>query len=107
MLGELGVSHTRLVMPTRENCQRLEGLLEATTALVETKKLVDKIDQEIKTAQERIGQGSAEGDADGERERDVDGMDVDEDGEGSPEGGRAQSVASTRSARNKKTVGDS
>ena len=94
VLGELGVSSTRLVMPTRDNCQKLEALLEAATALVETKKQVDKIDQEIRLAQERLGQGSAEGDADGDAEEDT--MDVDEPTE---EDGRAQSVVSVRSAR--------
>lgn len=94
VLGELGVSSTRLVMPTKDNCQKLEALLEAATALVETKKQVDKIDQEIRLAQERLGQGSAEGDADGDAEEDT--MDVDEPAE---EEGRAQSVVSARSAR--------
>ncbi|GJE84587.1 SWR1-complex protein [Phanerochaete sordida] len=94
VLGELGVSSTRLVMPTKDNCQKLEALLEAATALVETKKQVDKIDQEIRLAQERLGQGSAEGDADGEAEDDT--MDVDEPAE---EGGRSQSVVSARSVR--------
>lgn len=94
VLGELGVSSTRLVMPTKDNCQKLEALLEAATALVETKKQVDKIDQEIRLAQERLGQGSAEGDADADAEDDT--MDVDEPVE---EGGRAQSVLSARSVR--------
>lgn len=107
VLGELGISHTRLVMPTRDNSQRLESLLDAATALVETKKQVDRIEQEIKMAQERLGQGDADEDADGEGEGDADVMDVDEDGEGSPEDGRAQSVASTRSVRARKLVGDS
>ena len=73
---------------------------------VETKKQVDRIEQEIKMAQERLGQGSAEGDADGEADGEADGMDVDEDGDGSPEDGRAQSVVSTRSSRARKMVGD-
>lgn len=94
-------------MPTRDNSQRLESLLDAATALVETKKQVDRIEQEIKMAQERLGQGDADEDADGEGEGDADVMDVDEDGEGSPEDGRAQSVASTRSVRARKLVGDS
>ena len=90
-------------MPTRENCQRLELLLDAATALVETKKQVDRIDQEIRLAQERLGQGSAEGDAeDGEGEDDA--MDVDEQ-EQEQEDGRAQSVLSTRSGRARKQVG--
>lgn len=101
VLGELGVSHTRLVMPTKDNCVRLESLLEATTALVETKRQVDRIEQEIRVAQERLGQGSAEGDAEGDDADDA--MDVDEQGE---DEGRAESVVSTRSGRARKQVGD-
>lgn len=105
-MGELGVSHTRLVMPTKENSAKLESLLEAAGTLVETKKQVDRIEQEIKVAMERLGKSSEGGDED-------DGMDVDDndndgngggegdgDGEGEPNGdGRAQSVVSTRSGR--------
>ncbi|KAI0796325.1 hypothetical protein BC629DRAFT_1504858 [Irpex lacteus] len=106
IMGELGVSHTRLVMPTKENSAKLESLLEAAGTLVETKKQVDRIEQEIKVAMERLGKSSEGGDED-------DGMDVDEndgdgngggdgdgDAEGEPNGdGRAQSVVSTRSGR--------
>ncbi|KAI0690396.1 hypothetical protein BC835DRAFT_1364881 [Cytidiella melzeri] len=94
IMGELGVSHTRLVMPTRENCAQLESLLDAAGALVETKKHVDRIEQEIRVAQERLGKSSEGGDDEA--------MDVDEnDGEGGEpnEEGRAQSVVSTRSGR--------
>ncbi|KAI0089333.1 hypothetical protein BDY19DRAFT_945299 [Irpex rosettiformis] len=96
IMGELGVSHTRLVMPTRENSAQLESLLEAAGALVETKKQVDRIEQEIRIAQERLGKSSEGGDDEA--------MDVDEnDGEGEAnEDGRAQSVVSTRSSRPRK-----
>lgn len=117
-MGELGVSHTRLVMPTRDNCAQLESLLEAAGALVETKKQVDRIEQEIRVLQERLGKAS-EGEGEGEGEGgDEEAMDVDEgeadgeadaeaDGEADGEGeaadaseeARAQSIVSTRSGR--------
>lgn len=107
-MTELGVTHTRLVMPTKDNCAQLESLLEAASALMETKKQVDRIEQEIRVLQERLGKSSEGGDEEA--------MDVDEnegegeaDGEGEGEGegecgeaneeGRAQSVVSTPSAK--------
>ncbi|KAG9317493.1 hypothetical protein JVU11DRAFT_1696 [Chiua virens] len=54
-LTELGITHSRLVMPTRENCARLESLIDATTALIETKKVMDKVDQEIRVLKARLG----------------------------------------------------
>ncbi|OCH94301.1 hypothetical protein OBBRIDRAFT_747979 [Obba rivulosa] len=105
VLGELGISHTRLVMPTRENCAQLEFLLEAGAALVETKKSVDKIEQDIRIAKARLDNRQSE-DADGEGTGDAapTPMDVDEvnDADADAEGevdGRAQSVMSTRSTR--------
>lgn len=84
-------------MPTRENCAQLDNLLEAASALVETKKQVDRIEQEIRVMQERLGRSSEGGDEEA--------MDVDEnEGEGGEanEDGRAQSVVSTRSGRSSK-----
>jgi len=114
-MAELGIPHVRLVMPTRENCAQLESLLDATSALVETKKVVDRVDQEIRILKARLGRKASEGGADAEADPDADGdadadgetntgtgtgaatpMNVD-DGEGDP--GRAQSVVSTRSGR--------
>lgn len=108
-LAELGISHSRLVMPTRENCAHLESLLEATTALVETKRVADKVDYDIQVLKDRLGRRASQG-ADGEsHENSGNGstMDVDETerAEGEIEGdGRAQSVVSTRSARSRKHV---
>ena len=83
-------------MPTRENSLHLESLLEAAAVLVETKKQVDRIEQEIRIAGERLGKAS-EGD---DEAMDVDENDGDGEGEGEPgEDGRAQSVVSTRSGR--------
>ena len=114
LMTELQIQHTRLVMPTRENCAHLESLLEAAAALVETKKLVDKVDMELKVAKSRLGnasengEGSANGGGGGGKGTPGP-MDVDEDAEGEQEepidgSGRGQSVVSTRSARGRKQV---
>ncbi|KAJ7498745.1 hypothetical protein FB451DRAFT_8701 [Mycena latifolia] len=107
-LVELGVSHTRLVMPTQGNIALLEALMDATASLVETKKVVDKAEYDIQVLKARLGmQGPAKVE---EVDGTADGMDVDDgndaegevDGEGEGEDGRAQSVVSTRSARSRK-----
>jgi len=84
-LTELGINVTRLVMPTRDNVAHLDSLLEATTALVEMKKLVDKVEQDIRVAKSRLGRkGSevtdADADADADGEADAEG-EVDAEGE--------------------------
>ncbi|KAL4076153.1 hypothetical protein V8B97DRAFT_2029510 [Scleroderma yunnanense] len=105
-LAEIGVTHSRLVMPTRENCTKLESLLELTTALIETKKFVDKVDQDIRVFRARLGLRESEG-AEGGVEESTS-MDIDESKEGGDanrEGevdGRAQSVVSTKSVRGRK-----
>ncbi|KAF9453035.1 hypothetical protein P691DRAFT_659353 [Macrolepiota fuliginosa MF-IS2] len=97
-LAELGVSHTRLVMPTRDNVAQLESLLEATMALIEMKRVVDKVDYDIQVLRSRLG--LKEGQEGGEDIK-GDGMDVEEGpvDSGAGENGRAQSVVSARSAR--------
>ncbi|KXN89596.1 SWR1-complex protein 4 [Leucoagaricus sp. SymC.cos] len=93
-LAELGISHTRLVMPTRDNVAQLESLLEATMALIEMKRVVDKVDYDIRALRTQLGLKDGQDD-----EVKAEGMEVDEsviDGEA---GERAQSVASTRSGR--------
>lgn len=99
VLGELGISHTRLVMPTKENCSQLEGLIEAAISLVDTKKCVDKVEQDIRVATMRLelaNKASEEADEDGAGS--PSGMDVDEDAEGvEDDDGRAPSVVSSRS----------
>ncbi|KAL6309729.1 hypothetical protein BKA93DRAFT_723410 [Sparassis latifolia] len=105
VFAELGISHTRLVMPTRENCQQLESLIEAATALVETKKVVDKVDQDIRVMKARLANRQSEG-ADEEGGGGTP-MDVDENEGAEAEGegeDRAQSVVSTRSTRSRKQV---
>jgi DNA methyltransferase 1-associated protein 1 len=97
--SELGVSLSRLVMPTRDTLVAHEALLEAITSLVEMKKVVDRVDQEIRTAKIRLGMRESEAPAEGP-------MDVDEDGQApdTPGEGRAHSVVSTRSGRSRKQV---
>ncbi|KAL0570098.1 swr complex subunit [Marasmius crinis-equi] len=105
-LGELGIQHTRLVMPTKENCALLESLLEATTALVETKKVVDKVEYDIKVLKSQLDsreQDDAEND-NGDGAASVgDAMELD-DGElvETQKNGRGESVASARSTRSRK-----
>ncbi|KAI0732868.1 hypothetical protein C8Q72DRAFT_815288 [Fomitopsis betulina] len=106
VLGELGISHTRLVMPTCDNCVQLENLLDTATALVETKKVVDKVEQDIRIMKARLGEQEPGGE-DGAETGDAapTPMDVDDgnDVEGDPDGhGRAQSVVSTRSTRSRR-----
>ena len=107
VLGELGISHTRLVMPTRDNCAQLESLLDAATALVETKKVVDKVEQDIRIMKARLGEQDPGGREDGADTGDAapTPMDVDDgnDAEGEIDG-RAQSIVSTRSTRSRKPV---
>ncbi|KAJ7683998.1 hypothetical protein B0H17DRAFT_1204759 [Mycena rosella] len=81
-LAELGISHTRL------------ALLDASASLVETKKVVDKVEYDIQVLKSRLGM---QGPATAKVEEEADGMmDVDDgnDAEGEAEGedGRAQSV---------------
>lgn len=85
LLGELGISHVRLVMPTKENIQHLEGLLDAAGVLIDTKKAVDRIDQEIRTQKKLLGLVGENDEADGGEEEDegggeketAEGMEVD------------------------------
>lgn len=111
--SELGLSHSRLVMPTRENCAQFEALLEATTALVETKRVVDKVEYDIQVLKGQLGMRTsqpAEGEDGGEGEdagggdskTNGDSMEVDDAPENEDE--RAQSVVSTRSGRSRKHV---
>jgi len=97
---ELGIALSRLVVPTRDTLAHHEALLEAITALVEMKKVADRVDQEIRTAKIRLGMRESE--PPGEAR-----MDVDEDAQGpdTPAEGRAQSVVSTRSGRSRKQTG--
>jgi DNA methyltransferase 1-associated protein 1 len=90
-------------MPTRDTVLLLDSLVEATVALIDMKRAVDKADYDIQVLKTQLGLN--EGHA-GEEVK-TDGMEVDEsaaEGE-TGEDGRAQSVASARSSRSRKQVG--
>jgi len=102
-LSELGISHSRLVMPTRENVVQFESLLDAATALIEIKRLVDKADYDIKISRNRLEsreKSQSVGDGEPKMEND-DAMDVDyTQGEDIEEGDRrGESVVSSRSRK--------
>ncbi|KAJ7016564.1 hypothetical protein C8F04DRAFT_1342048 [Mycena alexandri] len=69
-----------------------QQLMDAKAVLVETKKVVDKVEYDIQVLKNRLGMQSA---VDG-------GDDADGDADGEGQDGRAQSVVSTRSARSRK-----
>lgn len=81
-------------MPTKENVAALESLIEAVTAMAETKRHLDKVEYDIEVAKKQL-QTRAEGGDEG----DGDGMDVDETAGTETDGneGRGQSIASARS----------
>jgi DNA methyltransferase 1-associated protein 1 len=106
VLTELGINHTRLVIPTRENCARLESLIEASAALIDTKKIVDRVEQDIRVLRVRLGRQSEGPEEDGKEgtSMEIDGAAA-VDGEGEYKvDGRAQSIVSTRSGRGRKQV---
>jgi len=111
ILAELGINHLKLVMPTKENCERLESLLDAASALVDLKRAVDRVEQEISTTRERIDSSkstsaSVAGDTAGtpmDVDQDETGTERDADGEKEDESVRAESVVSIRSARGRKS----
>jgi len=53
-LLEYGINSSRLVMPTRENLLHLESLIDATTLLLEVKRNVDRVEQEIRVMKARV-----------------------------------------------------
>lgn len=110
VVTELGVPISRgVIMPTRDTLAQYEMLIEAATALVETKKIVDRVEQEIRVARARLdmrasaSDGGVGGDGGGSGAQTP--MDVDEEpgsrsqSRGQEGGTRAQSVVSTRSGR--------
>jgi len=106
VLVELGITHTRLVMPTRENSSQLESVLDATTALIETKKLVDRVEQDIRVLKARLGireSQSIDREGKGSTPMDIDESKEDKDAEGEIEE-RAQSIVSARSGRERKQL---
>lgn len=55
VITELGITLARLVMPTRDTLAAYDSLLNAATSLVDTKKVVDTVDQEIRVTKARLG----------------------------------------------------
>jgi DNA methyltransferase 1-associated protein 1 len=103
VLIEQGINHGRLVMPTKDNCTQLETLIEAASTLLEIKKGVDRVEQDIRVLKARLisQEGYVDGDADTPME-----VDQDTPGEGEVVEERAHSVVSTRSGRGRKNVSD-
>lgn len=108
-VAELGLSSSRLVMPTRENVAQLDTTLEAMLALLETKRLVEKAEYDIQVLKKRLGlreQSTGKGTTSGTEGGDSMHIDYGGDvvGETSGENERSQSVLSVRSARSRKHV---
>lgn len=55
VITELNITLTRLVMPTRDTVAAYDSLLNAATSLVDTKKVVDTVEQEIRVTKARLG----------------------------------------------------
>ncbi|WWC92407.1 uncharacterized protein L201_007364 [Kwoniella dendrophila CBS 6074] len=49
LLNELGISAHKLVMPTRANIEMFDNLLQAAGALIDMKRQVDRVEQELRT----------------------------------------------------------
>jgi DNA methyltransferase 1-associated protein 1 len=97
VFAELGVAHGRMVMYTRENIAHFDSLLESVNNLLDLKKMVDKVEQDIRVAKGRLGIRASEAPSNEGNAMEVDA----EDGE-ADEDGRAQSVMSARSTRSRK-----
>ncbi|CAE6440573.1 unnamed protein product [Rhizoctonia solani] len=68
IIAELGLSHDRLVMPTRANVEKLEGLQQAAMGLVEVKRAHDRTKHELAVLKARLEQLQNGGDDQLERE---------------------------------------
>lgn len=75
ILDEMGVAYTKLVMPTQNNLNQLKGVFEACEALVETKRAVDRVDQEIRTLKSRLRERRAKNGTTSQDDMDIDGVD--------------------------------
>jgi DNA methyltransferase 1-associated protein 1 len=56
IIAELGLSHDRLVMPTRANIEKLEGLQSAAMGMVEVKRSLDRTKHELAVLKARLEQ---------------------------------------------------
>ncbi|KAI9064844.1 hypothetical protein FKP32DRAFT_1591067 [Trametes sanguinea] len=102
VLNEVGVVHNRLVMPTRDNIARLEAVIHDAGIVVEKKKTLDKLDQDIVTMKARLAALRGEGTEEDAGSVPQTPMEVEEGPDESVVDGRAQSVLSTKSARGRK-----
>ncbi|KAL7282633.1 LOW QUALITY PROTEIN: hypothetical protein ACG7TL_004105 [Trametes sanguinea] len=102
VLNEVGVVHNRLVMPTRDNIARLEAVIHDAGIVVEKKKTLDKLDQDIATMKARLAALRGEATEEDAGSVPQTPMEVEEGPDESVVDGRAQSVLSTKSARGRK-----
>lgn len=49
VLREMGINSQRLVMPTRDNLDMLSTVLQAASGLIDMKRQVDRVEQELRT----------------------------------------------------------
>ncbi len=75
ILAELGISISRLVMPTAPNIARLETLQSAAVTVMDMKKTLDRIEQEIRILEAQLGTRNSEAPA-GEEDVRQQSMDV-------------------------------
>lgn len=99
MLNEIGLSATRLVMPTAENIARFEPVLVNANQVVDMKKTLDKVEQDIVVAKERLAALRGETAEGGDDDAPQTPMEVEDGADAESVDGRAQSVMSTRSRR--------
>ncbi|OJT07101.1 SWR1-complex protein 4 [Trametes pubescens] len=105
VLNEIGISHNRLVMPTAENIARMEPVLSSANSVVDMKKSLDKVEQDLRIAKARLaalrGETAEEGSGDAPQTP----MEVEEGADAeSVAGDRAQSVVSTKSTRSRRQI---
>lgn len=49
LVEEMGINPRRLIMPTRDNLDILDSLFQASSALVDMKRQIDRVELELKT----------------------------------------------------------
>lgn len=64
IISETGVHLSKLVVPTAANIERMEALQAAAGGLADMKRLVDKVEQEVKVLKARLRGGSEAGETD-------------------------------------------
>ncbi|KAG9121976.1 swr complex subunit [Ceratobasidium sp. 392] len=60
IVAELGLSHDRLVMPTRASIEKLESLQAAALGVVDLKRSLDRTRLELQVQKDRLEQGKAQ-----------------------------------------------